>query len=292
MQQIKETPYKDPAPSRASYRMQRVWLTPVYRSLIRTGLPIILIFGIVLFYAKDPVVVQRLSDSVSNLRSQIENRPEFTVKLMRLQGASAGLSTQVRAAAAVEFPISSFRLDLDALKTRIEQIDAVKQAALYMRAGGLLDVEITERRAAVVWRTSGGLELLDVNGVRAGVLATRSARADLPLIAGVGANDRVREALEILEAASPVADRLRGLLRVGERRWDLVLDRNQIIQLPEVDPVAALERVIALQSAADVLARDVLVVDMRDGRRPVLRLSAPARNELLRLRAIAKEEDA
>jgi cell division protein FtsQ len=292
MQPIKETPYKDPAPSRASYRMQRVWLTPVYRSLIRTGLPIVLIFGIVLFYAKDPVVVQRLSDSVSNLRSQIENRPEFTVKLMRLQGASAGLATQVREAAAVEFPISSFRLDLDALKTRIEQIDAVRQAALYMRAGGLLDVEITERMAAVIWRTSGGLELLDANGVRAGVLATRSARADLPLIAGAGANDRVREALEILEAASPVADRLRGLLRVGERRWDLVLDRNQIIQLPEVDPVAALERVIALQSAADVLARDVLVVDMRDGRRPVLRLSAPARNELLRLRAIAKEEDA
>ena len=78
---------------------------------------------------------------------------------------------------------------------------------------------------------------------------------------------------------------------MGERRWDVMLDRQQIIQLPVKDPVPALERVIALHSARDVLGRDVTVVDMRDGRRPVLRLSVPAVDELYRLRAIADGED-
>ena len=99
------------------------------------------------------------------------------------------------------------------------------------------------------------------------------------------------EALEILAAAKPIADRVRGLRRMGERRWDVMLDRQQIIQLPVKDPVPALERVIALHSARDVLGRDVTVVDMRDGRRPVLRLSVPAVDELYRLRAIADGED-
>ena len=49
-----------------------------------------------------------------------------------------------------------------------------------------------------------------------------------------------------------VADRsttLRGLVRVGDRRWDLVLDRNQKIMLPEQNAPAALERLIALDKA-------------------------------------------
>ncbi|MFD2844725.1 cell division protein FtsQ/DivIB [Paracoccus cavernae] len=56
---------------------------------------------------------------------------------------------------------------------------------------------------------------------------------------------------------------MRGLERVGERRWDLVLDRGQRIMLPVDGPLPALERVIALDKAQDVLGRDVAVVDMR-----------------------------
>ena len=32
-------PPRDPAPSRTAYRIQRLWLTPLFRSLLRTGLP-------------------------------------------------------------------------------------------------------------------------------------------------------------------------------------------------------------------------------------------------------------
>ena len=106
------------------------------------------------------------------------------------------------------------------------------------------------------------LELVDPVGERAGVLISRDGYHGLPLILGVGAQDHAEEALEILAAAMPIADRIRGLRRMGERRWDVMLDRKQIIQLPVEDPVPALERVIALHSARDVLGRDVTVVDM------------------------------
>ena len=60
-----------------------------------------------------------------------------------------------------------------------------------------------------------------------------------------------------------LAERLRGLVRMGERRWDLVLDRDQRILLPEDGAVEALERVIALDEAQDILSRDILQVDLR-----------------------------
>ena len=36
---------RDPAPSRWSYRMQRLWLTPLFRMLFRVGVPVVLLAG-------------------------------------------------------------------------------------------------------------------------------------------------------------------------------------------------------------------------------------------------------
>jgi len=128
--------------------------------------------------------------------------------------------------------------------------------------------------------------------VRVAEIDSRLRRPDLPLIAGTGADRQVPEALALLGEARPVAERVRGLVRVGERRWDLVLDRGQVVKLPEAEPVAALGRVMALNAADDLLKRDLTVVDMRDGRRPMLRLTPHAVAELARLRAAVAGEDA
>ena len=101
-------------------------------------------------------------------------------------------------------------------------------------------------------------------------------RADLPLVVGEGAREALGEALALTEAAAPLATRVRGLVRMGERRWDLVLDEGQRILLPEEDPVRALERVLAIDSAQDLMGRDIAVVDMRNEARPTIRLNPAA----------------
>ena len=74
---------------------------------------------------------------------------------------------------------------------------------------------------------------------------------------------------------------------MGERRWDMILDRNQIIQLPENEPINALKRILALNSTQNILARDVETIDMRDTSRPILRLSDVA-TEIIRT-SVSKE---
>ena len=49
---------------------------------------------------------------------------------------------------------------------------------------------------------------------------------------------------------------------------------------------------MALETNDDLLKRDIAVVDMRDPRRPMLRLTAEAVAELERLRKTAAGEDA
>ena len=92
--------------------------------------------------------------------------------------------------------------------------------------------------------------------------------------------DHRAEALALIDAAGPILPRLRGLERVGERRWDVVLDRGQRIKLPADGALQALERAIALDRAQDMLARDIAVVDLRHAARPVVRLGLEAQNAI------------
>lgn len=267
---------RDPAPSYAAYKAQRLWLTPGFRGAVRYGLPLLLALALIAALIGPQHRREALGAVFSDLRAQFENRPEFAVSLIRVEGAAPELADAVRAKLGLRLPVSSFDLDLTLAREQIENLDAVDKAQLRLRSGGVLQVVITQRVPALVWRSDAGLALVDGGGHRVAGLGARLDRADLPLIAGPGAALAAAEALEIFDAAGPVFSRLRGLVRVGERRWNMVLDRDQTILLPQLAPVAALERLLALDAAEDILARDLAAIDLRYDARPTLRLGAQA----------------
>lgn len=268
-------PRRDPAPSRWAYKMQRLWLTPAFRVFMRFGLPVLvvaLVFGI---FMASQARRDFLSGLMNSAKDQVTERPMFMVNLMSIDGASPELADAVRAKLALKLPQSALELDLDAIRITAENLDAVARAVVRFGAGNVLQITISEREPAFVWRTNAGLMLLDGTGHRIAALAERADRADLPLIAGEGADQSILEAKALLQAAGPLESRIRGLVRIGTRRWDLALDRDQRVLLPADNPVAAVEGLIALNAAENILARDLLSVDLRNPQRPVLRL-APA----------------
>jgi cell division protein FtsQ len=285
-------PRRDPAPSRWAYRLNRLWLRPAVRKVVRVGLPAFAVTFAVGLWLADDARRAALSETVAAFRDQVKNRPEFMVSLLSVEGASPIVAETVRATIALPLPQSSLDLDLDGARARVESIGAVKSAALRVQPGGVLQVAVTEREPAVVWRGPQGLILLDEEGHRIAALLERSERADLPLIAGEGADTAVPEALNLLATAGPIAPRIRGLVRMGERRWDIVLDRDQRILLPETRADMALEGFLALDAAQGVLARDVLAVDLRLPERPALRLAPFALTNLRRAQGLIPEEEA
>ncbi|UWQ12574.1 cell division protein FtsQ/DivIB [Aliiroseovarius crassostreae] len=281
---------RDPAPSRIAYKINRLWLTPLFRATLRVGLPVFLILLMAGWYFSNPTNRYAIGEKITDIKRSVQERPEFMVKLMAVEGASPIVDDAVRVLLPIDFPISSFDLDLEVMREEIMKLDVVANAELRIRPGGVLEVVISERDPVVVWRSQGQLELLDRSGHRVASLTARAARADLPMVAGAGADKAVEEALRIIATAGPLADRLRGLVRVGERRWDLMLTKDQRIMLPENQPVFALEQVLALDQAQDLLARNVTAIDMRTPLRPTLRLGSDATEELRRIRGFETEE--
>ncbi|MEM1351453.1 MAG: cell division protein FtsQ/DivIB [Pseudomonadota bacterium] len=261
------------APSRWAWRLERLMLTPVFVLFLRTGVPLVLAFLAGTWWFSDETRRIALIETLRETRASIETRPEFLVQLMAIEGADYTLAADIRAEIPLEFPLSSFDLDLEAIRDRIIALPPVETATVRIRPGGVMQVDVVPRLPVAVWRNRKGLSLLDSNGIEIGAVQHRLEHPDLPLIVGFGADAMVEEALQLYSAATPLGPRLRGVARIGERRWDVVLDRGQRILLPETAPVEALERVIALDSAQDIFARDIHRVDLRLGTRPTVKMS-------------------
>jgi len=280
---------RDPAPSIWSYRVQRLWLTPLFRKVLRVGLPgFAVVFGIG-FYFSDEARRLAIVDGVQEIRQEIEDRPEFRVNVLGVHGASDPVIEAIRGALALDLPMSSFDLDLVALRDRVMALPAVATADLRIQSGGYLAVRVTERVPALIWQTRDGTVLVDAEGHFVAGLGERPLAGALPVVAGDGADRVVDEALALHAAAAPLGDRLRGLVRMGERRWDVVLDDGRRILLPEDRPVQALDRALALDDATDILARDVLRLDLRNPDRLTVQLTPHALEELRQLRALERD---
>lgn len=277
----------DPAPSRWAWRMQRLMLTPAFRFGLRVGMPFCITLLAGTIYLSDADRRTAITDAVADARAGIEERPEFMVKMMAIDGAEQALAADIRAAVPLHFPQSSFDLDLENIHSEIGALHGVKKASVRIRPGGILQVEIIPRVPVAMWRNEDGLVLVDETGAHVADIESRAAYPQMPLIAGQGAARHVDEALRLTSAASALGDRLHGIVRMGERRWDVVLDRGQRIMLPETGAMQALERVIALERAQEILTRDVARVDMRLAQRPTVRMNEEATREWWHIRQSA-----
>ncbi len=265
--------------NRFVYALERLWLRRPVRLFVRVALPAATAFLVAHSWLTRPGVLEGLQERYLAAIDWVENRPEFRIRQMRITGASAELQDDIREILGLDFPASMLTLDLDALEARVAALDAVASARLTVREG-VLEISVLERVPAVIWQRRDGLELLDAEGHRVGLLARRALRADLPLLAGEGADRAVPEALGLIEAAGRLAPRIRALIRIGERRWDMLLENGVRISLPEKAPRAALARLLVLDRIHDLLARRISRVDLRVAERPVVRVAPEALPEV------------
>lgn len=277
----------NPRSSRLRYRMERILLTPLVRFSLRIGLPLALCLFLAAGWLAQSENRQLLQNFTEDLRDRIAARPEFQIRQFSVAGASAPLDAALHEALAPALPASSLDLDLEAIQAQAQGLDPVKSASLRILPKGVLHLEITERIPELLWRDEeGALHLLDAQGVYVGPAGARADHPDLAVIAGEAAPEGASGVLALQAALGSLQGRLRGFERVGARRWDVLLDRNQRIMLPGSGAAQALERVIAMDQAYDMFSRDILAVDMRLPRRPTLRMTQEATQEMWRIKQI------
>ncbi len=280
MRALKLPRRRDPAPSRLAYRVKRNWRSGRLRRALTVWLPALaLLIGAGWIASQKELRVQAM-DRYAALTQDLSTRPEFAIQRLSVKGAPPDVEARIRTLLQDYIGTSSLLADTAEVRREVKTIGWVRRARVRLSAPETLIVTVDVRTPVAIWRMGDALTLLDADGAHIAPLAQRSDRMDLPVFAGEGADRAVAEAQSILAAAGPLTPRLRGLVRVGERRWDMVLHDGPKIMLPATAPLDAVGYLVSLDEGRDITARDIALIDLRLKGRPTLRLNPEALDTL------------
>ena len=143
---------RDPAPSRLQYRLERMWLRPIWRRAARVGIPAVLVAVTAGIWLSDQDRRALLTDGVQQVMDKVQSRDEFQVRTMTVEGASPVVDKALRAMLPVDLPASSFDIDLTALRLKVMELDVIESIDLRIKPGGILSAVVKEREPAILWR--------------------------------------------------------------------------------------------------------------------------------------------
>ena len=262
----------DPAPSRVAYRIMRLLLIPRLRLIFTLGFPSLLIFCATLGLFININVWENISAIKKDLKLAFVERPEFMIKVASIDGSSDELANEIREILPLDFPVSYFDLDIKYLHKVVNEIPAVASAAIKISAGGVLQINVAEKSPAFIWRKDNVMSVIDETGSFIRIANSRVDYPKLPLVVGETADLAVSEISSLMQANEYFKDHVRAFIRVGERRWDLILENNVRIMLPQREFLAAFDRLMLMNQAGSLLSGRLSNIDMRLVVRPTVRV--------------------
>lgn len=184
--------------------------------------------------------------------------------------------------------------DAEAARRRIEELPWVELAAVRKVYPHELEVRIEERHPFAIWQQGRDLSVIEKSG-RIIAPYVGGKEADLPLIIGVGAPKHAPDLLARLAQYPALTARVRGYIRIGERRWNLRLENGITVKLPEEGEDRAIADLVRMDRESGLLTRDVVAVDMRIADRLAIELSPDAmkaRQAMLKQRSLKRRPGA
>ena len=201
----------------------------------------------------------------------------FVVERVDVIGEGRIREDEVRAALGIYPGEYLFAPDMRQAQIKVQRLSWVDDAMVRRLWPNRIVVHIIEREPVALWQENGRVQVVDSSGL---VIEAANAGdfSDLPLVVGVNAAPKAQEIYDALVLSPEVTSRLSAIVRVADRRWDIVLkDGAPRLMLPEVGAVNALRRIENMQRSHRILDLDLETVDLRNSGRLVMRPRAKSR---------------
>lgn len=192
------------------------------------------------------------------------------VATVTLEGRTHAPRPEVAAAVGLKVGDPIFSFHPETVRQRLVALPWIRDAEVERRLPDSVSIRIHERTPFALWQRQGVLSLVDEDGA---VITRRGLERFRSLVVIVG-EDAPRHAASLFQALSGDPElfmRVRAAVRVGERRWDVRLDNDVDVRLPEGDTAAAWLRLAEIERRYGVLAAGVSAVDLRTADWLVLR---------------------
>ena len=153
-------------------------------------------------------------------------------------------------------------INITEMQDRIKKLPWVKSARIERHFPNKISLTLFERTPMARWQTNRMLKLIDVDGdVIPRVDLTRFS--NLPIIIGKNAPKIAGQILKTLSNEPNLFRRVKSLTLVSDRRWDVQLDNQINVHLPEKNPGKAWAHLATVEQGHNIFGDQVQGIDMR-----------------------------
>ncbi|MEQ8666378.1 MAG: FtsQ-type POTRA domain-containing protein [Rhodospirillales bacterium] len=183
-------------------------------------------------------------------------------------------------------PILGF--DVELARRRVESLPWVRSASVERLLPDTILLSVEERRPLALWQNKGEFALIDYEGVVI-VRENLTRFSNLLTVVGDDAPAHAANLLEMLGSQPELMKQVKAAIRVGGRRWNLRMNDEIDVRLPEQGAATAWLRLAEYERDHRVLERDVDVVDLRVPDRLIVRKTGSGDNDLRTVGADGQE---
>lgn len=200
----------------------------------------------------------RLADAVYQYTGHLG----FSINDIVVEGRHYADKNEVLTAMQAHRGMPILSVDRAAMLQRLEKMPWLAAVTIERRLPHTLYVRVHERQPLARWQYQNRVQVIDMEGKPLPPAAPRDF-AQLPLVVGEGAAENAIDLLASLASYPKIKQVLRAAVRVGSRRWDLILEPGVTAKLPEGQEAEGLKRLADLIEEQQILTRDVTGIDLR-----------------------------
>jgi len=250
--------------------------TPAWQRLAVRFLPIVGLGALLVscsVWAWQSGLIGDLGRTITAWSGSAQERRGLVLQEVVAQGRERTQTGELARALAVFMDKPILMVDIVAIQKQLQGLPWVRTASVRRQLPNVLLVQLEEYRPLALWqeKTGSPVQLIDEQGTVIGVSGITPFR-ELPLVFGKGAPQGAAVLLDMIRAEPELAARVTAATRVGERRWDLVMDGRVVVNLPAEEAAPAWHRLARHQRQDRILDRAVDGIDLRVSDRLVLRL--------------------
>ena len=196
------------------------------------------------------------------------------LEALTVEGRSNTNPEDILASMDIERGTPILSINVGEAREALESLPWVKSAQVERQLPSAVHVVIEERVAYALWQRGKRYTLIDASGHS--IVDVPGQIGELPLIVGNDAPTHAFELFETLKTEPELLSRVRGAVRIGERRWNIHFDSFEsgiAVRMPETGIAATWARLATLQREHSLLERDLASIDMQLPDRLIVQLN-------------------
>jgi cell division protein FtsQ len=156
-----------------------------------------------------------------------------------------------------------FSVEIQKVKEHLEDTTWVKKAIVERRLPSTIYIAIIERNPVAIWQFKGKLYLIDEEGNRISKYQDGEF-PELIHVVGQDANIYIQGLLAEINTYPNLASKIKSAVRFGQRRWNLNLEEDILVKMPEDGFREAYEYLRLLHKDKKLFDQNYKMLDLRD----------------------------